>query len=129
MNPTFPHTEFNSNKLLDCIAIHFNFYRSILVTYSLFAGRPCLFLHHCYDISLVSEARTPTTSLYTSSLSKSYFTGKIPGRWEPTCKLRFINVEKNWIHDTWMLYLLSHFFFLLVSQDRNYWSMYDYSLQ
>ena len=68
MNPTFLHTEFNSKKFLDCIAIHFNFYQSLLVTCSLFAGLPRLFSHHCYDISLVSEARTTTSSLYTWKL-------------------------------------------------------------
>ena len=66
MNPTFLHTEFNSNKFLDCIAIHFNSNKFLYS--SLFAGLPRLFLHHCHHISLVSEARTPTTSLYTWKL-------------------------------------------------------------
>ena len=51
MNPTFLHTEFNSNKFPDWIAIHFNFYRSLLVTY-----RVCLdWVYFCWNWKYCSE--------------------------------------------------------------------------
>ena len=42
----------------------FNFYQFLLVTYNLFAGLPCLFLLHCYDISSVTQRRGHQLHLY-----------------------------------------------------------------
>ena len=138
MNPTFLHMEFNSNKFLDCIAIHLNFYRSLLVTYSLFVGLLRLFVHHCYDISLVSEARTPTSIyiyiyIYALSVILSLFfffcllnsiilSLILPGRYlkRPLANW-LINVEKKL--NTWHVNavpFVSLFFFWLVKEDKNH---------
>ena len=122
----------------------FNFYQFLLVTYNLFAGLPCLFLLHCYDISSVTQRRGHPLHLYwhirsltigitflSLLMDKKRITWKLirklnknpyisiilslilPGRYledERPLANWLINVEKNWILDTWMLYLLSHFF-------------------
>ena len=42
----------------------FNFNLFLLVTYNLFAGLPCLFLLHCYEISSVTQRRGHPLHLY-----------------------------------------------------------------
>ena len=99
-------------------AIHFNFYQSLLVTCSLFAGPPRLFLHHCYDISLVSEARIPTSSLYTSSLSSLILPGRYLEDESPLANWDSLMSKKiEYMTRECCTFCLTFFFFWLVKTE------------